>query len=424
MIKLFASRSKHRNRTIAVRATSVVPADSRLLSVKLRPDTPIDVLIYWVIAGITVVFAFDSLDTINNSPVIRQWIINSINWGALYTPWLARPWTPWTSEWFHGSWEHLFGNMTGLFLAAWLLTRAFSPTMWRVFFFLAGPLAGIAFIATSTAPAADFTKWTGPIAAITAQPNTPLAGASGGVFAMMGGALAACLRFRLARSPNWLQFSLLQLAMLPVVQFLFVDAGNEGIAGLAHEVGLLFGFLIGLLPPAKGPIELLTSKPASVGVVSVNIDDVNQQTTECVLFLTPEFDELQDFVIRKQDYLGFHAKPVLRLIAGTRPTMVAKAFPVPISVHLVRFTDAICKQILKRTLPTSLLIVTIVSGVSQLLFARYSSPVYPSIFIASFVYGVIVTWENLSRLKARLDWNSSPRPESQKSVDVSGRWES
>lgn len=424
MIKLFASRSKRRNRTIAVLEANAVPEGSRLVRVKLTPDAPIDVLVYWVIVGITLVFAFDSLDTINNSPVIRQWIINSINWGALYAPWLERPWTPWTSEWFHGSWEHLFGNMTGLLIAAWLLTRAFSPTMWRVFFFLAGPLAGIAYVATNAVPAADFTKWMGPLAAITSQPNTPLAGASGGVFAMMGGALAACTRFRLARSPNWLQFSLLQLAMLPVVQFLFVDAGNEGIAGLAHETGLLFGFLIGLIPPAKGPISLLTSKPDSVGVVSVSVDDVNQQTTECVLYLTPESDPTQDFLIRKQDYLGFHVKPVLKLIEGTRPTVGANAFAVPINVRLVRLSDAIYKQILKRILPTSLLIVTLVSGVSQLLFGRYSSHVYPSVFIASFVYGVIVTWENVVRLRKRLDWNTSPEIEPPKPIEISGRWES
>ncbi|WP_420769467.1 rhomboid family intramembrane serine protease, partial [Klebsiella pneumoniae] len=82
-----------------------------------------------------------------------------------------RPWTPWTSEWYHGGWEHLFGNMTGLFMCAWLLTRAYLPTFWRWLFFLAGPLAGIAFVSMNTSPAADFARWTGPLASITSQPN-------------------------------------------------------------------------------------------------------------------------------------------------------------------------------------------------------------------------------------------------------------
>ena len=68
---------------------------------------------------------------------------------------------------------------------------------------------------------------------------------------MIGATLAAALRYRIAGVKSWMQVSLTFLLALPILQFIFVDWGNSGIAGLAHQLALVFGFLLAPISASK-----------------------------------------------------------------------------------------------------------------------------------------------------------------------------
>ena len=412
---------KHKYRTLEIAPLGTISSDSRVITVDLKPDATLDPLVNWCLGSITAVFLFLSLDSVTNSQTVRNWIIDSMNWGTLYLPFFPnRFWAPVTSMWFHGSWEHLFGNMVGFYVAALWLSRVYDSKAWRYFFFLGGPLAGIIFVYLNHCPPADFAHWHGSLAAITGEPNTPLAGASGGIFAMIGATLAAALRYRIVGIKSWMQVSVPFLLALPLLQFLFVDWGNSGIAGLAHELALVFGFILGLFPRLKGAVTIITSCPEAIGVDSVTVDDRYKQTVGACYYVLPLFDDEKDFLLKKQDFIGYKSIPAYKLLGGKRPVEGAIGYVVPLHVVASKLPDEVYKNILlktRRAWVTAAIYIVLISAVSQWLFAKYSAPNYPSIFLANILFGVIMMIESFLGLKIFLQW----QPPQQAVVDGSPR---
>jgi len=405
--KLRLKRPRYRTLEIAPKGT--ISSDSRILSISLKPDAKLDPLVYWVIGTTCALFLFDSLDLFTSSTTIRQLIIASINWGTLYQNFFPeRFWTPVTSMWYHSTWEHLLGNMLALYISALWLSRVFDAKAWRLFFFIGGPLAGVAFVFTNTCLPADFAHWHGPLAAITGQANTPLAGASGGCFAMIGATLAAAVRYRIAGVKSWMQVSILFLLALPVLQFIFVDWGNAGIAGLAHQLALVFGFLLGLVPRLKSTVSILTSAPSAIVIDSVTVDDRNRLVVGTICAVTSDFDDQSDFLIKRQDYIGYNnSKPDYTLLGGNRPPDRASAVGVPLNLKLCRISSKAYRANLKRTSRAWIIFVIYIVGgaaVCQLVFAKYSAPNYPSIFVANLLFGLLIIAEFMITLRSTLRW--------------------
>jgi membrane associated rhomboid family serine protease len=409
LTKLRSKRPRYRTLEIAPKGT--ISSDSRIVSISLKPDEKLDPLVYWVIGTACALFLFDSLDLFTSSTTIRKLIIDSINWGTLYQNFFPeRFWTPVTSMWYHSTWEHLLGNMIAFYISALWLSRVFDAKVWRFFFFIGGPLAGVAFVFANTCLPADFAHWHGPLAAITGQANTPLAGASGGCFAMIGATLAAAVRYRIAGVKSWMQVSLTFLLALPVLQFIFVDWGNSGIAGLAHQLALVFGFLLGLLPRLRGTVSILTSAPSTIVIESVTVDDRNRLVVGAVCAVTSDFDDEGDFLVKRQDYIGYNnTKPSYKLIGGNRPPDRAPAVAVALNLKLCRVSSEAYKAILKRTSRAWIIFVIYIVGgaaLCQLVFAKYSAANYPSIFVANLLFGLLIIAEFMLTLRSTLKWDA------------------
>jgi hypothetical protein len=247
---------------------------------------------------------------------------------------------------------------------------------------------------------------------------------------MMGAALAAAVRYRIARVQSWMQIGLLPLILLPLMQFICVDLGNAGIAGLAHQLALAIGFVLGLLPRLNGPVTVITSRPEAIDVDSVTVDDLNKQVVGVVYRVSPQFDDDKDFLVKKQDYLGHNTVPTYKLLGGKRPVAEAEGQIVPLNVMPVKLADEVYKKVLRAVVPMSIVIVLALSALSQALMSKYSSPLYPSIFVGTLVLGALILGATIYSARTILAWQ---RPDDAKGIAqlrskkigmIPGLWES
>jgi membrane associated rhomboid family serine protease len=401
------------DRTIVVTPINDVPAGATPFIVDLQPAEPADHLLYWIVASICVVFLFTRLDAVTASQTVRGWIIALIDWGTLYTPYFPqRVWSPVTCMWFHGSFEHLFGNLFAMILCALWLSRAYGKKWWMLFFFVGGPIAGVADAFIHHAPAADFAHWHGKtLDSIFWQPNTPLAGASGGVFAMWGAALTAGVRYRMARKTgvrNVMRIGITDLLACALAQFIFIDLGNSGIAGLAHQVSFVLGFLLGFLPPIKGKVSILMSRPDIVAVDSINVSDRMKYVTSAGLFLTPEFDLAKDSLVLRQESIGYGGKPHLQLLKGVQPTTDSKLVKLPLDVVEVKLPAETYRRTVRRLLKIYVPMLFANALIAQMLFGKEVSASYPSLFVAVLAIGIVIVIPNISSQATLLQWKDKP----------------
>lgn len=303
-----------------------LPAETPLVSVNFEPKSGLGRMFDWIAGSIILVFLITRLDAVTNAPGVREFIIALLNWGTLSTPFFPEHfWQPVTCAWFHGSFWHLGNNLIAMAMVTWWLRKAYKGNLWFLFFIVGTAISNTVHAMVLGSPAADFVHWTGNLDSIFHQPNTPLVGASGGIFAMWGAATAAAFRYALLNKRgvvNRMGVGFLALLVPALVQFWFLDRADAGVAGLAHQVGMLVGFALGLLPAIKGNLSVHVSRTEPVKVRSFTIKGKAHVPTSLQLYLTEEFSPESDFVLLSQetiDALGQrHWKPI-QVLAGRLP---------------------------------------------------------------------------------------------------------
>ncbi len=316
-------------------------SEFRRVRLQLAPEkNGMDPLLGWVLASICIVFFVTRLDALTNDASVRTFIISLLNWGSCCRPIFPNHfWTPITCMWFHSSFFHLASNLSSIALFALWLNRAFGPKWWRLFFFLGGALAAVGHVYLVPIPPADFAHWHGrTLVSLFSEPDTPLAGASGGAFAMYGAAIAASLRYWLARKTgvkNKVGYGFLELLAYALLQFVFFDSANPGVAGAAHQMGLVAGFLMGLLPPISGAVFLLCSRIENLSIASVEIN-LNNEPLWAEVLLKPGFDQSKDFIVKVHEQIGLWKKTTMWKKVGGHIPAGARLTPIPIKLQEVQ----------------------------------------------------------------------------------------
>ena len=158
---------------------------------------------------------------------------------VLAPPVSTNPWTIVTSVYAHGGLGHLLSNSVALVVFGWPVARATTRLRFHTFFLLTGALAGLSQV------------WiTGLFGTA-----TPVLGASGAVFALLGYLLTGN---RLSESiasrvevPRWMTL----LFFLVLAAAVTIATGSPGVALIAHFTGFLLGLLAGragVLHPGTG----------------------------------------------------------------------------------------------------------------------------------------------------------------------------
>lgn len=161
------------------------------------------------------------------------------------TPAQPHPWQLFSSQFLHGNWIHLFGNLVFLWLLGLTLEGALKPPSLVLLYLTGGALAGLVH------------------SELTANPWLPLVGASGGVAALMGASLAlyswrsiSASPTRARPGPGILMIFLLWIGKEVASRGLFI----EPLAWQASVTGLLAG--AGLLAILAGLQALRPARPA------------------------------------------------------------------------------------------------------------------------------------------------------------------
>ncbi len=322
--------------TLEITPNEAVPAGSRDLSVSLRGVSTSARLFTAIVASIVVVFLLTRLDAVSASEGVRRFIIGLLNWGTLYEPFFPeRIWSPVTCMWFHGNVSHIANNML-MMLAFWfLLRKAFVGKWWLLFFIVGGTLGNLSYVAVHHNPAADFANWHGEsLDLIFMGPNTPLAGASGGVMALWGASIAAAVRYwLLARREgvvSRMEIGVIALVLPAVFQLFWFDLRSDvSVAGFAHQMGLVSGFLLALLAPLQGKVTVFASDADRVGVRTMAIKGRKDMVVDVGMFLKPDFTDGADFVVARQEMHTLRGVVHRdKLLAGTAPEGSSEAFVV------------------------------------------------------------------------------------------------
>src|ERR1051325_6685609 len=159
---------------------------------------------------------------------------NSIVQKYAFVPGDTKPITYLTSNFLHGGWLHLIGNMWFLWLAGFVLEDVWGRWLYSVFYLVAGVAA------------LQFYAWTNP------GSITPTLGASGAVAALMGAFLVRFPKMKIEMA--WLfmfrlrRFKAAAYWLLPLWLFVEIFYGSlsgtsGGVAHWAHVGGFIFGAL-------------------------------------------------------------------------------------------------------------------------------------------------------------------------------------
>ncbi|HEY3255804.1 MAG TPA: rhomboid family intramembrane serine protease [Polyangiaceae bacterium] len=152
---------------------------------------------------------------------------------AFYAPdILAGDWWRMFSYMFvHANWLHLVMNLLGLWALGPFVERAFGRWRFSLIYFFSGFLGSVVYLCLGIYHVGE------------AQ---PLVGASGCIMGLLGAIGAVMLRAWLKQRAAMAKQILLRLLVVVVLQVTF-DYNTPQVAGLAHALGLLGGFIAGLL---------------------------------------------------------------------------------------------------------------------------------------------------------------------------------
>ncbi len=152
-----------------------------------------------------------------------------IRWGALYTPRVrdgGQYWRFITAMFLHSGIRHLLNNMLTLYVLGSMLEKEAGTVRWLLIYLLGGLAGNIVEYALSIRNGED-------IVAV---------GASGAVFAVMGGLL-----WVLIANKGKVAGMTIQRMLLLVGFSVYFGLVSTGVANAAHVGGLLSGFLLSLL---------------------------------------------------------------------------------------------------------------------------------------------------------------------------------
>lgn len=159
-----------------------------------------------------------------------------VTWGLV--PALNEPSTYLTSQFLHGGWMHLAGNMLFLFIFGDNLEDKMGHVGFLIFYLASGIAAALAQVMID------------PVSTI------PVVGASGAIAGVMGGYLLLfpkarvdvliilIIIFRILPIPSWIMLGL--WFTLQLVQAGLADPANGGVAYAAHAGGFIAGLLLTL----------------------------------------------------------------------------------------------------------------------------------------------------------------------------------
>jgi membrane associated rhomboid family serine protease len=297
-----------------------IPAGSKSMHVQFSTGEKIDWVFYIFLISLCFSFCLFRLDAINHSSALRQALISALDWTTAYMPLTAKPWTPLTCMWVHGSLWHLAANVSAFLLAGYWLSRAYGNKAWRWFCMIGGYIGVVVNCLGQNVPPADFTNWHGhSLVSLYSQPDSPLAGASGGAMAMTGAATAAALIYWIKRNKgavNPMGIGLFFLIGVMILQ-MFYDAGDPGIAGLAHQGSWIAGFILGLMVPVRNLPELVVSNAQIAKVKKATYQMFGKTLVSLGLEIAPEFDQDKDFIAVKQSSVTGKGGPQVHVLAGS-----------------------------------------------------------------------------------------------------------
>ncbi len=320
--------------TLEIASKDSIPAGSRELPVSMKGQATPAHLFAGIVASIVVVFLFSRLDAVSSSEGVRRFVIGLLNWGTLYEPFFPqRFWSPVSCMWFHGNVSHIANNLLMMVMCWFVLRKAFTGKWWLLVFIVGGTIGNLSYLLVNHNPPADFANWHGDsLAGIFLESNTPLAGASGGVMALWGAAIAAAFRYwLLARREgvmSRMEVGVLALLLPALVQLFWFDFRTDiSVAGFAHQMGMVSGFLIALFAPIQGNIAIFTSSADRVGVRTMTVQGRKDMVTALDLFLKPDFSDV-DFVVARQDMHTLFGGVTHRfeVLAGKTPDGEVEAF--------------------------------------------------------------------------------------------------
>jgi membrane associated rhomboid family serine protease len=358
---------------------------SQVLSVQVSIREKTDWLFYLFLLTICISFCLLRLDAIDHSQATRNAIITALQWTTCYMPVLAKPWTPLTCMWVHGSWWHLAANTFSFLLTGYWLSKAYGNKAWRWFCFVGSYLGCLAQCYLLKCPPADFTHWHGhSLVSIYHLPDTPLAGASGGGMAMLGAATAAALicwfkRKQGVTNPMGITaFVLLSVFLLQAIY----DMSDPGVAGLAHQASWIVGFLLGFLFPVRSAVKLMVSRSNVATTKMAVYDAIGRSIATQGLYLSQTFDPQTDFIAcRQTNITGKEDSHTLTLAGNPQVALSAKgdiSLPVPLKrVQLSR------KNRIRAIIVSTIMWYLITNHLAH----GSIKPVY----IAFFIFGVLYT---------------------------------
>lgn len=273
-----------------------------------------DKLLLYTIGSIVAVFCLTRLDAFTSSQTVGnaiRWCLDTL---CLYTPFFpGRMWAGTSCMWIHSTSWHLLNNMLAMLMLGLWLNKAYGKRWWVMFFLVGGTIGNIIHVLLVPVPPFDWANWHGSsIASLIHEPNTPLGGASGGVFAMWGAATAAGFRYWLNRKKgvkNPMGVGALELLLFALGQFIFIDAFSSSIAGVAHQGGMVAGFLLGMFPALRGRQKLLTNTSA-VDTRSFTFKLFRKKLTpvSITIFFKPEFNGKKETVFLSQEWLNWRGE--------------------------------------------------------------------------------------------------------------------
>jgi len=301
-----------------------VPPGAKVVSLALGPR-PSNLPMILLVSSISLVFLVTWLDALFPTPAVRSLIMSILNFASLHgTNFVPDAfWEPFSCMWLHGGWMHLSMNMLGLIILWTAFRNAVSTPWWLAIFLVGGALANVSYLHTRAAM--DFSDVQGPLISVFWQPNSPMAGASGGVFTVWGAFIAFALRYQLKRETgmvNRMVYHWWDLLIPAAIELIFIDPNIEGVAWQAHLAGIIIGFGLGFIPPLYGNVTVNVTRREIVTVKSVVLRGRQNLPSDIDLILTQAFDPSHDAVIMtmERSCLLWRSQPITTVICGSPAT--------------------------------------------------------------------------------------------------------